>query len=161
MTFPAGTESVFTAGACCPVFERHGARFGINIRSPISASGRVAQVAVTSLPVVCRRARPVRCSEPCNVWAVGKRADPTGRTRWQPATMRFDGTAWQSIPTPEHRLARNRSVSRSARDDRAVVADVFAEPFAAPQLVQVVSRPGVGSVSGPDFSWPGRIRPVS
>jgi hypothetical protein len=48
-------------------------------------------------------ATSLSASDPRNVWAVGQREDPTGRSRSQPATMRFDGTAWQSVPTPEHR----------------------------------------------------------
>jgi hypothetical protein len=56
-----------------------------------------------SVHVLPHQAASLSASDPRNVWAVGHRTDPTGGTRWQPATMRFDGTAWQSIPTPEHR----------------------------------------------------------
>ncbi|MGI5215884.1 hypothetical protein [Plantactinospora sp. CA-290183] len=50
-------------------------------------------------------AASLSASDPRNVWAVGHRDDPTGRTQSQPGAMRFDGTAWQALPTPEHRSA--------------------------------------------------------
>lgn len=46
-------------------------------------------------------AEALSASGPENVWAVGWRDDPTGRTQAQPATMRFDGRDWQSVPTPD------------------------------------------------------------
>lgn len=40
---------------------------------------------------------------PHDVWAVGMRDDPAGKTQFQPAAMRFDGTAWQAVPMPVDR----------------------------------------------------------
>ncbi len=48
-------------------------------------------------------AESLSASGPRNLWAVGRRQDATGPERSQPVAMRFDGTAWQVVPTPEQR----------------------------------------------------------